>query len=128
MVTVALMLPAAGRALAGRVDPRAADPRALLEAAERLAEAGIAVEVVWTPVVPGVNELRADTTLGSLSRRSSDVVHDKALALSFFRKYEAKHSSRENSIEPCGDALELEPRKRENPPRHAHRSLHSLSR
>lgn len=55
-VTVALMLPAVGRALAGRVDPQAADPRALLEAAERLTEAGIAVEVVWTPVVPGVND------------------------------------------------------------------------
>lgn len=55
-VTVDVALAAVDRELAWRLEGRESEPRARLDAIERLAEEGIAARVLWTPRSPGVND------------------------------------------------------------------------
>lgn len=62
-VLVDVALPAINPALARRIEPASsdwADPSERLEMVARLAAEGIAVRVLWTPVLPGVNDREAE--------------------------------------------------------------------
>ena len=55
-VLVDVTIPAVDPDLARRIEPRAPDPAERLRLVARLAAEGIAVRVLWTPVLPGVND------------------------------------------------------------------------
>jgi hypothetical protein len=64
MVTVGVLIPAAGAALAGRLEGRGGQPphppNSRFELVRALAAHGIAAEVVCTPIVPGLNNGASD--------------------------------------------------------------------
>ncbi len=58
-VLVDVAIPAAGTALARRIEPGSPEPAERLDLVARLAAEGIAVRVLWTPALPGVNDSEA---------------------------------------------------------------------
>lgn len=86
-VTLTLIVPAADAELARRLDPRAAEPRAVLAALARLAADGLTTRLEVSPLRPGVNTMEralrplfaAAFSAGAVDVRPDPLVPDAAL-------------------------------------------------
>ncbi|MCA9258370.1 MAG: radical SAM protein, partial [Planctomycetales bacterium] len=80
-VRVALSLTTLDQSLARVMEPRTSAPAARLKAVARLKQAGVPVEVIVGPVVPGLNDSELPAILHAASEAGAEAAHYLVLRL-----------------------------------------------